>query len=80
MTLFIIIEMVFGKEYKIATRSYRVVGHAMYMLLADTYYLGSIEKPGRARHNKYLSYEDAVKAVVELESVVEEMEDLKGVE
>ena len=39
MNTFIIVETIFGKEYKIATKSHRFVGPTMYMLLADTYFI-----------------------------------------
>jgi hypothetical protein len=39
MNQYIIVETIFGSEYKLAMRSARVIGPDMYMMLADAYYL-----------------------------------------
>ncbi len=71
--MYVIIETRFGCEYKIGIPSYRFTGPQMYILLADTYYLGEVKdnsdlKKNRARTNRFMSYEEAEHAVKELSS------------
>lgn len=66
---YIIVETVFGEEYKLAMISHRFISNTpMYMLLADTYYLGEIEENSHEteRVNKFVTFELAEKAVMEL--------------
>lgn len=63
---YVIIETEFDKEYKIGMVSHRFVGPPMYMLLADSYYLGNETPFGPARQNKFTTYKSAALAVVEL--------------
>ena len=70
--MYLIIEMIWEKEYKIAIESYRFVGPRMYMFLSDTYYLGNrdsgleMHNEEQARRNSFSTYELAKKAVEEL--------------
>lgn len=64
---FIIIETIFQKEYKIAVKSTRFVDRVpIYMLLAETYMLGSEEPFGPAVENKFDTYEKARQAYEQL--------------
>jgi putative hemolysin len=78
---YVIVETVFGAEYKIGMISHRFADpHVMYMLLADTYYVGDPNdanrmdyrylKKSHKRTNRFNSYELAVKALQELEAPV----------
>lgn len=77
MEKFIIIETVFGSEYRIAIPSHRFIGTTMYMTLADVYYLGEISENsiGTSRHNKFSTYELADAAVKELNSYEGKMDE-----
>jgi len=74
MERFIIIETIFGEEFKIGLLSNRFGPTTMYTLLADTYYLGDIITV--ARNNKFESYELAVKAIEELNKGDEQWVDI----
>ena len=63
MEKYAIIETVFDEEYKIVIRSR--FSEEVYMFLADTYYVGDSHK-NTARINRFISYEAANKALVEL--------------
>jgi hypothetical protein len=63
---YVVIETEFGKEYKIGMLSYRFTGPPLYMLLADTYYLGNETPYGPSRQNKFTTYSSASLAVAEL--------------
>jgi hypothetical protein len=67
MNDYIIIELEMWKVYKIGMLSNRFIGPKMYMPLADTYYFGR-SKNGyeHSRENKFATYEEAVKAIDEL--------------
>jgi hypothetical protein len=66
--MYIIVEMVFKGEYKIAVESFRGKTTPMYMTLADTYYLGEPmdNGPSTVRTNSFSTIEDAETAIKEL--------------
>lgn len=72
---YVIIETIYGEEYKIGVQSYRFVGSTTYMLLADTYYLGQIKENKslivRTRTNRFATYDLAAKAIEELQKSTE---------
>lgn len=72
---YIIVETVFGHEYKIALISHRFISDTpMYMLLADTYYVGDLSEVSSrtARVNKFVTFKLAEQAVQELETPIGE--------
>jgi hypothetical protein len=76
MGQYVIVETVFGSEYKIATISHRFVGDTeCVMLLADTYYMGEIieNSPRTARTNRFSTYELAEQAVKELRTDIDKL-------
>ena len=81
MNQYIIVETVFGHEYKIALISHRFISDTpMYMLLADTYYVGdrginslfSEVSSQTARVNKFATFKLAEQAIQELLTPIED--------
>lgn len=73
---YVIIETVHEKEFRIAMLSYRYVsGIAMYMCLADRYYLGTEQyerERGPIHKNRFTKFADAEKAIQEIMNATSE--------